>query len=344
LKQLPIPSFFNPSRVGEDPWRVDYLALADEAEKWRAQHQISLAAGDDPKIKLMLIDVQNTFCLPGFELYVGGQSGTGAVDDNVRICKFIYQNLPYITQIAATMDTHWPQQIFHPVFWIDANGNHPPPATMISVQDVENGTWKVNPAIANFVAGGNLPYLVKHALHYVKTLADGGKYALTIWPYHAMLGGIGHALVSSVHEALFFHDLVRKAGTHYEVKGGNLLTENYSVIAPEVTKQWNGEALGNVNDRFYDNLINHDYVIIAGQAKSHCVAWTIDDILKRIKSQDPALAKKIYLLEDCTSPVVIPGVIDFTDQGNEAFDKFKAEGMNVVKSTDPMDTWPGMRL
>ena len=23
-----------------------------------------------------------------------------------------------------------------------------------------------------------------------------GKYALTIWPYHAMLGGIGHALVS----------------------------------------------------------------------------------------------------------------------------------------------------
>ena len=40
-------------------------------------------------------------------------------------------------------------------------------------------------------------------------LAAGGKYALTIWPYHAMLGGIGHALVAAIEEAIFFHGMAR---------------------------------------------------------------------------------------------------------------------------------------
>ena len=91
-------------------------------------------------------------------------------------------------------------------------------------------------------------------------------------------------------------------------------------------------------------LLEFDVIIIAGQAKSHCVAWTIDDLLNEIKAKDPELAKKVYLLEDCTSPVVIPGVIDFTDQANEAFKRFADEGMNVVKSTDPINTWPGIKL
>src|SRR5919112_949618 len=38
-------------------------------------------------------------------------------------------------------------------------------------------------------------YAGRHLRHYTRALADGGKYNLTIWPYHAMLGGIGHALV-----------------------------------------------------------------------------------------------------------------------------------------------------
>ena len=40
---------------------------------------------------LLLVDVQNTFCIPGYELFVGGQSGNGAVEDNMRLCQFIYR-------------------------------------------------------------------------------------------------------------------------------------------------------------------------------------------------------------------------------------------------------------
>ena len=83
-------------------------------------------------------------------------------------------------------------------------------------------------------------------------------------------------------------------------------------------------------------------MIIAGQAKSHCVAWTIRDLLEELAPPDARLAGKVYLMEDCTSPVVVPGVVDFTDQANEAYTSFAEAGMNIVRSTDPMSDWPGM--
>jgi len=47
----------------------------------------------------------------------------------------------------------------------------------------------------------------------------------------------------------------------------------------------------------------------------------------------------VYLLEDCTSPVVVPGVVDYTEQADEAFQRFAASGMHLVKSTQPLDSW-----
>jgi nicotinamidase-related amidase len=159
-----------------------------------------------------------------------------------------------------------------------------------------------------------------------------------------MLGGIGHALVSAVEEACFFHAIARNSQTNFEIKGSNALTENYSVLRPEVLDDPTGRPIAQKNARFIQKLLEFDAVIIAGQAKSHCVAWTIDDLLTEIQAQDPALAKKVYLLEDCTSPVVVPGIVDFTDQANAAFQRFADAGMNVVRSTAAIDGWSGMTL
>jgi len=90
--------------------------------------------------------------------------------------------------------------------------------------------------------------------------------------------------------------------------------------------------------------LDFDVIVIAGQAKSHCVAWTIDDLLADILAQDKRLVEKVYLLEDCTSPVVVPGVIDYTDQADAAFQRFADAGMHVVRSTDPVESWPGIKL
>ncbi|MBW4575150.1 MAG: isochorismatase [Aphanothece sp. CMT-3BRIN-NPC111] len=342
--QLPIPAHFEPRKVGE-VWRVTYQDRADDAENWAKRHGIQPAAKDKTRICLMAIDVQNTFCIPNFELFVAGRSGTGAVDDNVRLCEFIYRNLGWISAIAPTMDTHTAMQIFHPVFWVNDAGVHPvPAATLITLEDVQKGTWKVNPAVAYSIADGNYSDLQKHALHYVQKLTDDGKYPLTVWPYHAMLGGIGHALVSAVEEAIFFHNIARNSQSLFEIKGSNPLTENYSVLRPEVLEGADGRPIAQKNSSFIQKLLNFDVVIIAGQAKSHCVAWTIDDLLTEIRAQDPQLAKKVYLLEDCTSAVVVPGVVDFTDQGDAAFSRFADAGMHIVKSTQPIDSWPGISL
>jgi nicotinamidase-related amidase len=328
---LPIPGFFNPGRV-DQVWQVTYGERAAEAREWALRYGIQPASADETRVWLMLVDVQNTFCIPGFELYVGGRSGSGAVDDNRRLCEFIYHNLHLITQITATMDTHQAMQIFHAIFLVDEKGGHPAPYTSVSARDVRMGKWRFNPELASHF-GISAEEGQARLQYYTERLEEKGKYALTVWPYHAMLGGIGHALVSSVEEVIFFHSVARFSPPHFEVKGDRPFTEHYSVIGPEVEKGPRGTVLGRHNDRFVEMLKGVGRLVIAGQAKSHCVAWTIADLLKDLRRQDPALARKIYLLADCTTPVVVPGA-DFTDQADEAFAQFAEAGMHLVKSTD----------
>jgi nicotinamidase-related amidase len=139
-----------------------------------------------------------------------------------------------ITEIAPTMDTHTTLQIFHADFWVNDAGDNPTPMTTITLAEVEQGVWKVNPAVSYSLAHGNYVALASLCPALRKTAQCEGKYPLTIWPYHAMLGGIGHALVPAVEEACFFHTLARNSQTNFEIKGGNPLTENYSVLRPEV--------------------------------------------------------------------------------------------------------------
>lgn len=329
---LPIPSFFDPDKVGSI-WRIPYEERAQQARDWAHRHGLQPASIDSTKTWLMLVDVQNTFCIPEFELYVGGRSGRGAVDDNARLCQFIYRNLGHITRISATLDTHMTQQVFHAIFFVGKDGNHPAPFTDIHAQELREAKWLFNPALAAHF--GIAPdYGQQMMIHYAEELERKGKYALTIWPYHAMLGGIGHALVSSVEEAVFFHSVARLAQPDFEIKGDKPFTEHYSVIGPEVLSGPMGETLGVRNTKFIEQLQQCDQLIIAGQAKSHCVAWTVSDLLDDIQAVDPSLAKKVLLLEDCTSPVVVPGLVDHTDAADAAFARFAQAGMSIVKSTE----------
>jgi nicotinamidase-related amidase len=109
-------------------------------------------------------------------------------------------------------------QVFHAIWLIAEQGNHPAPYTLVSAEDVEAGRWRMNPAVATAL-GIDADYAQRHLAHYTRRLAEGGKYDLTVWPYHAMLGGIGHALVPAVEEAIFFHGIARKSQAVFQVKG-----------------------------------------------------------------------------------------------------------------------------
>jgi nicotinamidase-related amidase len=156
-----------------------------------------------------------------------------------------------------------------------------------------------------------------------------------------MLGGIGHALVSAVEEAIFFHTIARASQPSFQVKGDNPLTEHYSMLGPEITTGPDGGTIAGKNELLIQQLSLYDAIVVAGQAKSHCVAWTIADLLEGDDERERALAPRTYLLEDCTSPVVVPGM-DYTEQADAAFDRFAAAGLHVVRSTDSIESWPGI--
>jgi nicotinamidase-related amidase len=321
--------------------RIAYEELARGAEAWAREHELRPASEDRFRICLVAVDVQNTFCLPDFELFVAGRSGTGAVDDNRRLCEFVYRNLDAITQVVPTLDTHQAMQIFHGIFLVDEEGRHPSPYTLVSADDVADGKWRANAAVAESL-GLDPGYVRRHVVHYARALELGGKYDLTIWPYHGMLGSVGHALVPAVEEALFFHTVARLSQPDFQVKGQNPLTEHYSVLGPEVTTGPDGEQIAEKNATLVNTLLEFDAVVIAGQAKSHCVAWTIADLLEAPGVRERQLAERAYLLEDCTSPVVVPGVVDYTDEADAAFARFAEAGVHIVRSTEPIDSWPGI--
>ncbi|PSP18175.1 MAG: isochorismatase [Cyanobacteria bacterium QS_8_64_29] len=342
-QDLPVPPFFDASTVGQ-VWRVPYQARAAYAQEWAATHNIPPAAQDGARIGLLLVDVQNTFCLPDFELFAAGRSGQGAIEDNVRLCEFIYRNLPQISHIIPTMDTHTAVQIFHPVFWMDNRGQHPAPHTVLQPADLASGTWQVNPAVSDCFPDWDRSELQQYARHYLEQLNRDNKHPLTVWPYHALVGSISHALVSAVEEAVYFHSLARGTQAQYELKGQNPLTEHYSVLRPEVLQDHHGNPIAQENRTLIEQLLAWDAVIIAGQAKSHCVAWTVEDLLREIQRRDPNLARKFYLLEDCTSPVVVPDAVDFSDYADAEFERFARAGMHVVSASDPLQAWPEFPL
>lgn len=339
MNELPVPAHFEPDSLAS-VWRVPYEQRASEARAWAQTHALNPAAVDSLRVCLLTVDVQNTFCIPDFELFVAGRSGTGAVDDNRRLVEFVYRNLGTITQVIPSLDTHHPMQVFHAIWLVDDVGNHPTPYTLVSGEDVESGRWRMNPAVAAAL-GIDGDYAQRHLVHYTRRLAEGGKYDLTIWPYHAMLGGIGHALVSALEEAIFFHSIARHSQPDFQVKGDRPLTEHYSMLGPEVIEGPDGKTLATRNSALIEKLLTFDLVVVAGQAKSHCLAWTIDDLLTEEEVREQ-LAPRTYLLEDCTSPVVVPGAIDYTEEANAAFERYARAGMHVVRSTDAISAWPGV--
>lgn len=271
-----------------------------------SQNKVAPSIEDDKKVLFMGIDFQNDFMEKG-ELGV-----PNAHKDVERVTGFLYKNLTKITTIALSLDTHELHQIFHPSWWVDTSGNHPVPFTVIAKEDVEKGKWT---AVKK----------QKESLNYILHLDRIGKKQLVIWSYHCIEGTHGAALEGQFSNIVHFHSAVRQSKIQKIVKGQDPLSEMYGIIKPEYAE------IDGTNYVFLNSLRTYDKIVIAGEAKSHCVLESVRQIIEYYED-NRELTAKIYVLDDCMSP--IPG---FEESTELAFKELqKNYGIHIVKSTEIM--------
>jgi nicotinamidase-related amidase len=228
-----------------------------------------------------------------------------------RLAEFVKRLGSRIYDIHVTLDTHHFFDISHPVFWTDSAGSPPDPFTIISRADVENGVWRTTN-----------PQYQEYALEYVKRLAENNRYPLCIWPPHCLIGTPGHDVMPVLAAALVRWEQNQVAMVNYVTKGSNFRTEHYSAVQADVPDPADPSTM--LNTRLIETLEQADLIILAGEASSHCLKFTVEDIAA---SFDDTQVGKLTLLADCCSPV--PG---FEDQAAAFIADMRARGMQVDDS------------
>jgi nicotinamidase-related amidase len=301
------PEFYNPEKVG-----TLYIPDTTAAIAAGKSADIQAASEDSNRIVLLLIDAQVDFIHED-----GALSVSGAVADTRRTIEWIFDNIGKITTIFASLDSHIPIQIFSPVWWLDSNGHHPEPFTLITYDEVRSGKWS---AI----------YQPEWSIEYVERLEEQSKKQLMIWAYHTLIGTPGHSITPALYEAIAYHSSARQTSPRFIEKGKIPQTENYSIFEPEV-KIDNVED-GGLDKPLLDELAKYDRIYVAGQAKSHCILESLTSMMRYFDGQAEIIAK-IHVLEDAMSSVVSPD-IDFETIANETLSKYAEQGLNMTLTAE----------
>lgn len=275
----------------------------NEILKLANDEQLTPSKENKERVLFIGIDVQQDF------MDNGALGVPGAHGDVERMTRFIYNNMDKISNIAVSIDTHTPHQIFHPCWWIDENGNNPASYTAITLADLDAGKWR---AVINPMASRD----------YVEHLEKDGKKTLVVWTYHCIQGTTGCALENQFANMIYFHSVAKKAVVQRLVKGEMAVSEFYGIIKPEY------DPKGYINTDFLNKLDKYDKIIIAGEARDYCVYESLNQVLDFHRNNTEIL-KKIYVLEDCMSAIGNPSDVD-----KMYADLQKQFHFNIVKSTD----------
>ena len=269
------------------------------------------------KIQLLLIDPQEDFCNPNGSLFV-----PGADEDMKRLATMVRRIGDKISEIRVTLDCHHTVDVAHPSFWINSNLENPAPFTIITADDVRNGVWKPFD-----------PRLNNRMLKYVETLEAQGNFPLCIWPPHCLIGTPGNNVYSDLAKELQIWEEKRPWFVDYVSKGSNVYTEHYGAIEAEVPDPKDPST--QINTDLIDALLLADTIIVAGEAGSHCLKTTIEQIAN--KFGDDSYIQKLVLLLDATSPVIHPD-IDFPAIQQKFIDDMVARGMRTSTTVDFLAT------
>ena len=111
----------------------------------------------------------------------------------------------------------------------------------------------------------------------------------------------------------------------YVTKGSNILTEHYSAVQADVPDPT--DVSTQINTRLIQTLENADQILIAGEARTHCLANTVRDIANNFG--DDSFVSKLVLLTDASSD--IPG---FESHAQNFMNEMTSRGMQLSTTTE----------
>lgn len=289
-------------------------------------------------MRLVVIDPQNSFCkvVPvdrqqvehDGELCVGG-----AWEDTQRLAAMVNRLSDKLVDINCTLDSHHPLHIAHPTWFRNGSGQEPNPFTIMRNENgkiigsqFNNGTLQ---DVGEFKCA--IPTTTSWTLSYLEALQKSGRYPHCIWPKHCLIGSPGHNVVPHLFDAFNNWAIKNGATVNYVTKGSNPKVEHFSAVTAEVIDP--NDFTTQLNTDLIKMLMEADVLLLAGEAKSHCLYFTIFDIANNfangnLGTQDEFI-KKCVLLEDCTA--CIPG---FETQTEKNYQDLVKRGLKIAKSTD----------
>lgn len=256
------------------------------------------------KTGLFIIDPQNDFCNKNGSLYVEG------ADKDIQNISTLIKNIDF-DSVFVSLDTHTVDHIAHQKFWINFEGKQPDFYTVITLEDMVDGRWF--PAKAEYK---------DWAFEYLTGLAKKGKFPLIIWPYHCLKDSWGAEVATPLVNALFEKHFF----CQFEEKGMNNFTENYSVFEAEYPDPNDSSTF--FNDALAYNINLSDKIVIAGEARTHCVLNSIESLMKHFGDD---FAKKLVILSDCMSNVPIPSAVENADK---FFKDLEMKGATITSFKD----------
>jgi nicotinamidase-related amidase len=268
---------------------------------------------------LLVIDPQNDFCdsvpaaPPG---YAPALPVTGADADLRRLAGFVRAHGRQLNGITVTLDSHPGVAVERTSFWADANGQPVAPFTWLTAADVRAGAYRPRDA-------AHTPAV----LAMLDQLAQRGHAGMVVWPVHCVTGTFGH----NIHGALAAELQAWEEGWQQPVrkvlKGDYPLSEHYGAFEADVPVP--GVASTQFNTALAERVTGGvDLLLIAGEAASHCVAASFDQLAGYLARRGGA-GPRIALLRDCMSPV---GSFEHLAEG--LYERAQAFGAQVLDSAE----------
>jgi nicotinamidase-related amidase len=259
-----------------------------------------------PTYDLLVIDPQNDFLdIPGAALPV-----PGAYADMQRLADWLQGHLAQLQSITVTLDSHASVGVERTTFWQDGQGQPVAPFTLITAADVQAGRYA--PRHADKRA---------EVLHYLQALEAGGQRQLVVWPVHCVTGTWGHNIHAGLAQAIAAWEEQSGRVCHKVLKGQHPLTEQYSVFRAEVPRA--DDVRTQLDQVLMQKLAAQtNRLLVAGEALSHCVAASVDDMLAHLPAER---LQHSVLLTDCMSPVT-----GFEGMGQAFLQRARGQGVQTM--------------